>query len=163
MDVTRQVMCLGLAWLLTGCATGTGTVVEGSLQPRHFRFVTVVSKTEPGAGGWREACLHVPLRRDTGEVFMCTLGVGMPLETELLGAISPELAQRISADCVNLAAQTVLAATTPATSLGLACKELRDAFTLALNGAVRGSRVAQACHKVTTPVRAGARSHDAFR
>ncbi|RKI18919.1 hypothetical protein D7Y15_06750 [Corallococcus sp. AB030] len=70
-----------LAWLLTGCAMRTGTVVEGSLQPRHFRFVTVIEQTEPGPGDWREACVHVPLRRDTGEIFKCTLGVGMPLET----------------------------------------------------------------------------------
>jgi hypothetical protein len=26
-------------------------------QPGHFRFVTVVEQTEPGAGGWRAACI----------------------------------------------------------------------------------------------------------
>ncbi|WP_434301164.1 hypothetical protein [Corallococcus exiguus] len=153
MNATKRAVCLGLAWMLTGCAMRTGTVVEGSLQPRHFRFVTVVSKTEPAAGGWREACLHVPLRRETGEVFRCTLGVGVPVQSSQLGDIPVELAQRISADCANLAAQTVFSATTPVTALGLACTEFRNAFTLALGGAIEGSRVNQMCHAETTPVR----------
>lgn len=153
MDATKRAVCLGLGWLLTGCATGSGTVVEGSLQPRNFRFVTVIEQTEPGPGGWREACLHVPLRRDTGEIFRCTLGIGMPMHSGRLGDIPLELAQRISADCANLAAQTVFSSTTPVTALGLACTEFRDAFSLALRGAVEGSRVNQECHAETTPVR----------
>ncbi|TSC22951.1 hypothetical protein [Corallococcus sp. Z5C101001] len=155
MDATSRAVCLGLGWLLTGCATRSGTVVEGSLQPRHFRFVTVVSKTEPEEGGWREACLQVPLRRDTGEVFLCTLGIGMPLQTTRMGLIPTRLAQRISADCANLAAQAVFSSTTPVTALGLACTEFRSTFGIALSGAVIGSRVGQRCHEQTTPVLPG--------
>lgn len=149
MDATKQAVCLGLAWLLAGCATGTGTVVEGSLQPRHFRFVTVVEQTEPGPGGWREACVHVPLRRDTGEVFRCPLGIGMPLQVEGSEPIPLELAQRITANCANLAAQTVFGSTPPVTALGLACEEFRGALTTALDAAVAGSRVRQQCHPAT--------------
>ncbi|WP_375756435.1 hypothetical protein [Corallococcus exercitus] len=149
MDATKRAVCLGLAWLLTGCATGTGTVVEGSLQPRHFRFVTVVEQTEPGPGGWREACVHVPLRRDTGEVFKCTLGAGVPVQVTGSEPMPVELAQRISANCANLAAQTVFSSTTPVTALGLACEEFRATFTTALDGAIFGSRVRQTCHPAT--------------
>ncbi|NRD63074.1 hypothetical protein HRD49_15090 [Corallococcus exiguus] len=157
MNATKRAVCLVLAWLLTGCAMRTGTVVEGSLQPRHFRFVTVIEQTEPGPGGWREACVHVPLRRDTGEIFKCTLGVGMPLETAALGAIQVELAQRISANCANLAAQTVFSSTTPVTALGLACEELRTTFGIGLDGAILGSRVRQQCHPATLSFNSKAR------
>jgi hypothetical protein len=152
MDATLR---LGLLWLSTGCATGTGTVVEGSLQPRHFQFITVVEKTGPGPGGWREACVHVPIRRDTGEVFMCSLGVGMPIQTRGSEPLPLALAQRISADCANLSAQMSFSQTTPITSLGLACEGFRSTFTTALGGAVKGSRVSQMCHKATTPIRLG--------
>ncbi|WP_158623844.1 hypothetical protein [Corallococcus llansteffanensis] len=127
-------------------------MVEGSLQPRHFRFVNIVEQTEPGAGGWQAACVHVPLRRDTGEVFLCQLGVGMPLETKRLGPIPVPLAQRISADCANLAAQTVFGAATPVTALGLACEDFRGTFRIALSGAIFGSRVGSECDDETTPV-----------
>ncbi|RKH46545.1 hypothetical protein [Corallococcus sicarius] len=152
MDATVRAVGLGLLCWMTGCATGTGTVVEGSLQPRHFRFVTVVEKTEPGAGGWQAACVRVPLRRDTGEVFLCELGIGMPIENGDIGPIPVPLAQRISADCANLAAQTVFSAATPVTALGLACEDFRNTFTLALSKAIIGSRVSKTCRSGTTPV-----------
>ena len=152
MDATVRAVGLGLLCWMTGCATGSGTVVEGSLQPRHFRFDTIVKQTGPGAGGWRAACVHVPLRRDTGEVFLCKLGVEVPIETEDMGLIPVPLAQRISADCANLAAQTVFSAATPVTALGLACEDFRNTFTLALSGAIIGSRVEKKCRDETTPV-----------
>ncbi|RKH15316.1 hypothetical protein D7V97_00470 [Corallococcus sp. CA053C] len=153
MDATVRAVGLGLLCWMTGCATGAGTVVEGSLQPRHFRFVTIVEQTGPGADGWQAACVRVPLRRDTGEVFLCELGIGMPLETKPLGPIPVPLAQRISADCANLAAQKVFSAATPVTALGLACEEFRSTFRIALSGAVSGSRVESVCRPETTPVR----------
>ncbi|CAM4049051.1 hypothetical protein [Corallococcus exiguus] len=157
MDATRRAVCLGLAWLITGCAMRTGTVVEGNLQPRHFRFVTVIEQTEPGPGGWREACVHVPLRRDTGEIFKCTLGVGLPIHAKGSEPIPVELAQRISANCANLAAQTVFSSTTPVTALGLACEEFRTTFGIALEGAILGSRVRQQCHPATLSLKSKAR------
>ncbi|NPD22659.1 hypothetical protein D7Y27_00295 [Corallococcus sp. AB004] len=157
MDATKWAVYLGLAWLLTGCAMRTGTVVEGSLQPRHFRFVTVIEQTEPGPGGWREACVHVPLRRDTGEIFKCTLGIGLPIHAKGSEPIPVELAQRISANCANLAAQAVFSATTPVTALGLACEEFRTTFGTALDAAILGSRVRQQCHPATFPFKSGPR------
>ncbi|MCY1036460.1 hypothetical protein OV207_33795 [Corallococcus sp. BB11-1] len=130
----------------------TGTIVEGRLQPKHFQFVTIVEHTGPGPGGWRAACVRVPLRRDTGEMYMCQLGVEEPMETKALGPISLPLAQRISADCANLSAQAVFSAATPATPLGLACTEFRDTLTLALSKAIYGSRVKQLCRQEATPV-----------
>ena len=51
-------------------------------QPGHFRFVTVVEQTEPGAGGWRAACLHVPIVNTRyWDTFICKFGVGMPIES----------------------------------------------------------------------------------
>ncbi len=152
MDATKRAVCLGLGCLLTGCATGTGTVVEGSLQPRHFRFVTIVEHSSPGPGGWRAACVRVPLRRDSGEVLICQLGVEVPMQTARDGPIPLELAQRISSDCANLAAQTVFSAATPVTALGLACEDFRNTFTLALKGAIGGSKVSKDCRQETTPV-----------
>ncbi|MCY1044477.1 hypothetical protein OV208_24365 [Corallococcus sp. bb12-1] len=153
MDATlraRAVLAV-VSWWMTGCMA-TSTVVEGRLQPKHFKFVDIVEQTEPGAGGWRAACVRVPLRRDTGEVFMCQLGVEEPMETSRLGPISLPLAQRISADCANLAAQKVFSATTPVTALGLACMEFRNTFKVALFGAIRGSRVSMECRSETIPV-----------
>ncbi|RKH71515.1 hypothetical protein D7X96_08395 [Corallococcus interemptor] len=155
MDAIKRAVYLGL---LTGCATSTGTVVEGSLQPRHFKFVTIVEHTGPGAGGWRAACVRVPLRRDSGEVFMCQLGVEVPMQTAKEGPIPIALAQRISSDCANLAAQTVFSAATPVTALGLACEDFRNTFTLALNGAIGGSKVSRDCRKETTPVSPGGKT-----
>lgn len=155
MDATKRAVCLGLGWLLTGCVTGSRTVVEGSLQPRHFRFVTIVEQTGPGPGGWRAACVRVPLRRDSGEAFLCQLGVEVPMQTAKEGPIPLELAQRISSDCANLAAQTVFSATTPVTALGLACEDFRNTFTIALKGAILGSKVSKDCRQETTPVTPG--------
>jgi len=137
--------------LLTGCVSGgTMTLVEGNLEPRHFQFVTVVPRTVPGADGWREACVHVALRRATGDAHVCRLGVGMPLENKN-GLIPTEDAQRRAARCANLAAQFAFESVTPATPLVLACQGFRDAYDLTLRGMVAGSRVSLQCHKKTTP------------
>ncbi|MBN8469878.1 hypothetical protein JYJ95_25500 [Corallococcus exiguus] len=74
------------------------------------------------------------------------------MHTAKEGDIPLELAQRISSDCANLAAQTVFSAATPVTALGLACEDFRNTFTLALNGAIGGSKVSKNCRQETTPV-----------
>jgi hypothetical protein len=126
------------------------------LQPGHFQFVTVVEKTEPGAGGWRAACIHARMSNmTTYESFVCKFGVGMPLETDDVGPISTVLAQRIATDCANQAADKVIGSATDATSPGLACAEFKNTFDVILNRAVPGSRVTTLCDKKTKPVNFG--------
>jgi hypothetical protein len=143
---------LGLL-LLPGYAAWAGqTLVEGELKPEHFQFATVVKHRGEGAGGWRAACLHVGIKRSTGELYICKMGVGMPIQTETEGLVSHSLAQRIAAECANAAAQVAFAPTTPATALGLACESFKSAYRLALGGALSGSSVRTECHEQTTPV-----------
>ncbi|WNG40173.1 hypothetical protein F0U60_45535 [Archangium minus] len=126
------------------------------LQPGHFQFVTVIEKTEPGAGGWRAACIHARMTNmTTYDSFVCKFGVGMPLETGEVGSISTVLAQRIAADCGNQAADIVIDSATAATTPGLACQEFKDTFDMILNRAVLGSRVTTLCDKKTKPVKFG--------
>ncbi|HEX8699523.1 MAG TPA: hypothetical protein VF815_11845 [Myxococcaceae bacterium] len=152
-----QRLCVRAAWLLLlpNCATGTMTLVEGSVGPEHFHFVTVVRQQGEAPGGWRAACIHIPLSRTTGESFLCRMGVEMPIKTEADGLLSTPLAQRISADCANLAAQIALGAVTPATPLGVACESFKEHYRVFLNNAVSGSRVRTLCHEKTSPVIVG--------
>jgi len=119
--------------------------------PRHFDFVTVVEKTEPGAGGWRAACLHVPVINTQGvSTVVCKFGVDMPIETEADGYMSVTLSQRIAADCANEARRIVLSAPV-SPSPGLVCEQFKKKFHQILNRAVTGSRVKTECHQATTP------------
>lgn len=150
----RHLLPLGVMMLLlaTGCsAGGSYTIVEKHVEPRHFKFVDVVSRKGKGPGGWRAACLHLRLQHTVGPFYLCKFGVEMPMENGDAGPISLPLAQRIAADCANLAADTVLSATTPATPLGLACESFKKAFNAALWRAVEGSRVKTLCHEATSP------------
>lgn len=130
------------------------TLVEGSLQPHHFQFVTIVPRTVQGADGWREACIQVSLRRTAGDAYLCRLGVGMPLENKD-GVIPIERAQTVAARCANLSAQFAFESVTPATPLVLACQRFNDAYGATLRGMVEGSRVSLQCHKKTNPVYVG--------
>jgi hypothetical protein len=99
------------------------------VQPEHFQFVTTVEKTEVGADGWREACIHANmLNMATHERFVCKVGIGMPIETEAVGPISNPLAQRIAADCANQAADIVIGSATASTTPGLACESFKRRF-----------------------------------
>lgn len=141
--------------LLCGCATGAATtLVEGSLQPRHFQFVTVVPKRSAGAGGWRAACVHAFLRRDTGDSFVCKFGVEMPLENGE-GPISTSLAQRVSAECANEAAHTAFRSVTPSTPLGIACETFKSTYESIINRAIGGAHATRVCHARARPVEAG--------
>ncbi|WP_375767421.1 hypothetical protein NR798_37950 [Archangium gephyra] len=132
--------------VLTGCSIN-------QYQPSHFRFTTIVEKTEPGAGGWRAACIHATvINRSTLEPFLCKFGVEMPIATEETGFMSEALAQRIAADCANKALSDVIAA--PASPLpGLVCTQFRNTFDGVLNRAVLGSRVTTRCEEKTSPIR----------
>ena len=140
--------------LLSGCASNVTTLVEGSLQPGHFRFVTVVPRRGPGAGGWRAACVHAPIRRDTGDSFICKFGVEMPLENSA-GPSSTALAQRVSADCANQAALTVFRSVTPSTPLGLAYETFKSTYEGIINLAIGGAHATRVCHAKALPVEAG--------
>lgn len=150
--MTLHTLALGLP-LLIGCGAATSrTIVEKRVEPRHFKFVTVVPKRGVGPGGWRAACLHLRLARDSGESFICKFGIEMPLETQAEGPISTALAQRVSADCSNLAADAVFSAVTPATPLGLACESYKSTYKAILYKAIQGAQVKQLCHSRTEPI-----------
>lgn len=143
------VMLLSLTASCT--AGGSYTIVEKHVEPRHFKFVDIVSHQEEGPGGWRAACLHLRLQHAGGPVYLCKFGVEMPKETGKSGPISYPLSQRIAADCANLAADTAFGATTPATPLGLACETFKKTFKATLWRAVEGSKVVTICHEATSP------------
>ncbi len=141
--------------LLTGCSAGpTRTVVEKHVMPRHFKFTTLIEQTEAGPGGWRVACLHLQLRRTMGAPFICTVGVEVPLETTDEGAISLTRAQRVAANCANLAADLALGAVTPESPLGLACTSFIETYTATLWRALKGTRVKRLCREEAEPVTA---------
>jgi hypothetical protein len=136
--------------LLGGCAA------TGGLQPGHFQFVTVVEKTVAGADGWREACVHALTENmTTQQSFVCQFGVGMPLETKAEGPLSEALAQRIAADCANVAAERVFRPAPAAVPPGLACQSFKKTYHEVLNSAVGGSSVRTECHPKTMPVKVG--------
>lgn len=145
-------LCCG-STLLPGCATGgSGTYVEGALRPRHFVFQEQVKRRGKGPGGWRAACLHVGIARDTGELFFCKFGVEMPIANEPQGFISTEQAQSLSASCANQAAKATFSTATPATPIGVACEEFKQFYDLTLNRAIAGAHVTKVCAVGIQPV-----------
>jgi hypothetical protein len=168
--LTRKLHSLGRAWrpplgapnvqlvspyalpfllilLLSGCATPrTVTIVEGALEPKNFHFVTVVKLRGDEPGGWRAACLRLPIQSDTGDKTICKMGVDMPIKTEVDGLITLPAAQRIAANSGNLAAQLAFTPTTVDTPMGILCENFKTTFNITLNAAVTGSRVKTACH-----------------
>jgi hypothetical protein len=132
--------------LVTGCGAGAGyTIVEKRVKPSHFRFVPIVEQKGLGAGGWQAACLDLRLAHDDGRAFLCKVGVEMPMETQKLGPISVNRAQRLAAQCANEAADLALSATTRATPLGMACTSFITTFDARLGLSVKGSRVFSRC------------------
>lgn len=140
--------------LLLGCAAGgTRTWVEGSVKPSHFQFQDIVPQRGKGAGGWRAACLHVGIRRDTTEEMVyCKFGVEVPIENEKQGFIPVDVAQSRAASCANQAALTTLQAVTPATPIGVACEQFKKLYGVTLGQVIWGARVMHTCHPGVTPV-----------
>lgn len=142
----RRWVPLVLAALLTGCTYGPSyTIVEKRVRPSHFRFVPVVNKVEPGAGGWQAACLYFHLAHDDGRSFICKVGIEVPMETEEEGPFSVTRAQRLAARCANEAADLSLGATTAATPLGLACTSFIAAYAGIFDRAAKGGRITRSC------------------
>ncbi|WP_157823783.1 hypothetical protein [Melittangium boletus] len=143
---------LPLVLLSSSCASSA--LVTGRIQPAHFQFTTTVPQTEPGADGWRVACVHAQINNgETGDAYICQVGVEMPIETNA-GPISTALAQRISADCANDAAYAVLSTLTepPTPPLIKLCIAVRSAYEVRLNAAIRGSRIRATCDPRAKPV-----------
>jgi hypothetical protein len=109
-----------LTLLASGCAASRSiTLIEGSLEPRNFRFVTIVKQRGDEPGGWRAACLRVSITSDTGEDIICQMGVDMPIKTKEDGLISLPAAQRIAAICGDTAAQLAFTPSTIDTPMGV--------------------------------------------
>jgi hypothetical protein len=143
--------------ILPGCVTPphrTRTIVTGQIEPRHFQFVTVVKQRGNKPGGWRAACVHVNIKRTTGEAFLCRFGVDVPIETDD-DSYSIPLAQRIAAERANEAARLVFGSATPESGLGLLCEAYKNSFGTLLEASIRGSRVKTGCHEKTIPVQFG--------
>jgi hypothetical protein len=155
---TGRLYALALLLLiLPGCVTPTNrtrTIVTGQIEPRHFQFVTVVKQTGNEPGGWRAACVHVNIKRTTGESFLCRFGVDVPIETDE-GSFSLPLAQRIAAERANETARLVFGSATPESGLGLLCEAFKKTFGTLLDASIRGSRVKTGCHEKTIPVQFG--------
>jgi hypothetical protein len=136
-------------WLLSGCAT-TG------VQPWQFQFVTTVEKSEPGADGWREACIHALVENmTTRDAFICKIGIGMPIQTQRSGYITTREAQSLAADCANRAAERAIQPATATTPSALVCQSFKNTYQALLSDVVLGSRVKLECHPKTTPVKIG--------
>lgn len=151
----RSFASLLLPALFSGCATSKpsicvgpkpSTVVESLTDPGDFNFVVVVPRRGKGAGGWQAACVPFHLKRDTGELFICRLGVEMPIANDTV-TVSIPLARRVASDCANLAAQGVFSSATPATDLRSACEAFRVAYDSTLRAAIGGARVNKACNE----------------
>jgi hypothetical protein len=136
--------------LATGCTSGASyTIVEKRVRPSHFKFVPVINQDEPGAGGWRAACLNLRLAHDDGRALMCKVGVEVPMETKKAGPISITQAQRVAARCANAAADLAFVATTAATPLGIACTSFIGTYRVILKRDLPGSRVDPVCRRET--------------
>ncbi|WP_437939226.1 hypothetical protein [Sorangium sp. So ce341] len=72
-----------------------------AFEPSNFKFVTIVAYDGTVAGGWQEAQTGLVFRRNGRGVDACMVHIGMPLQTEAWGKISPERAALISSDLVN--------------------------------------------------------------
>lgn len=157
----NSLRALTLTWVLplfAGCAppiTGTRTIVTGEIEPRHFQFTTIVEQDRDEPGGWRAACVHIRIQRDTtGESFICKFGIETPLRNKE-GPISTPLAQRIAAERTNEAARLVFGASTPVSPLGMLCESFKATLSPLVEASIAGARVKKACHKKTVPVQFG--------
>ncbi|MBN8227620.1 hypothetical protein JYK02_08885 [Corallococcus macrosporus] len=151
--VWKAAVALCIVALSSACATGgSATYVEGALRPRHFVFHEVVKQRGKKEGGWRAACLHVGIARDTGELFYCKFGVEMPIANGAQGTISMEQAQSLSASCANQAARATFSGATPATPIGIACEEFKTFYDLTLKAVIEGAKVTKVCSMGIKPV-----------
>ncbi|WP_434041334.1 hypothetical protein WME98_10620 [Sorangium sp. So ce296] len=84
-----------------GC-TGTKPI-----DPRAFKFVTIVAYDGTVAGGWQEAKAYLAFGHNREGDDACMVHIGMPLQSEIWGKISAKRAASISADVANWSANEV--------------------------------------------------------
>ena len=154
-----------LRWLAAGAALTLSTAcigptdrtfVTGRIEPRQIRFVTIYKAPMGKPGGWQAACICLRITRDnTGESILCEFGVEMPLSNNQ-GPISTALAQRITADWIHVASQTVFGRARMESPLGMLCESLKATLRPTLQSSKEGARFAPICNEKTTPVQFGA-------
>jgi len=136
LNVSKPLVWLRLLFLvlpLLGCGT-------------HLKFATVVPKDGSGESGWQAACLEANVQNmTTGDSSVCSLTIGMPVETRANGYIAPWEAAEITAECINEAATLVIRPAPPDSPSALVCRNFKDTFYELLKKSVRGSRVEQGC------------------
>lgn len=132
------------AWL---CLLALPLLLTSGCIGAQLKFRTVVEKTSPGAGGWQETCLEANVQNmTTGDTYLCSLGIGMPVETGANGYIPSWYAAELAADCVNEAAERAIRPAPPSTPAAIACMDFKNQLNVILNKVVYGSRVNLGCN-----------------
>lgn len=122
----------------------------------QLKFYPVIEKTGPGPGGWQEACLEARMENmTTRDSHICEVGIGMPIETQENGYISPWAAADIATECINQASELVVLPAPPDNPSALVCMKFKDTFSQLLRQRVGGSRVNLGCGKGIPPTRVG--------
>jgi hypothetical protein len=113
----------------------------------QLRFRTVVAKTESGADGWQETCLEANVQNmTTGDTHLCSVNIGMPIETKMNGYIAPWYAAEIAEDCINEAAELAIRPAPPSTPSALACTNFKEMLDRLLSMKVQGARTKLRCN-----------------
>lgn len=145
--MSRPVVSLRLLALVLPLLSGCGA---------QLKFVTVVPKTAGEPSGWQEACLEANVQNmTTGDSCVCSLGIGMPMETQENGYIASWEAAEIAAECINKASALVIRPAPPDSPSALVCRSFLEAFHRMLNESVVGSRVTQRCSPSIPVTRVG--------
>jgi len=112
----------------------------------QLRFRTVVEKTRYGSDGWQETCLEANVQNmTTGDTYLCSVNIGMPIENQKNGYIAPWYAAELAEECVNEAAERAIRPAPPSTPSALACMSFRGMLTTLMRERVPGSRVTPQC------------------
>jgi hypothetical protein len=128
LNTFRRLILLRLIALLLPLASGCGA---------QLKFVTVVPKTLPGAGGWQETCLEANVQNmTTGDSAVCPVTIGMPIETEANGYIGSWWAP-------------------PESPSTLVCMNFVETVHEILNRSVLGSRAKRGCNPGIPVTRVG--------
>jgi hypothetical protein len=122
----------------------------------QLKFATVIEKTGPGPGGWQEACLEARIENMTiRDSHICTVGIGLPIETRETGYVAPWMAEEIATDCINKASDEVIRPAPPESPSALVCMSFKDTLSQLLNERILGSRVTLGCRKGVPLTRVG--------
>ncbi len=83
----------------------------GGFSPSLFQFVTIIPDKGGEAGGWQESFAVLKFfdgRQDPVRKWTCSVRVGMPLRTRLLGSVSPTQAAIWTAEVATDASSVVM-------------------------------------------------------